>query len=138
MNIYEIEFIYYGEKCKYLEILEEKISEKSEDKESSCIVLTKELLNAEEVIESNAEITPVIKINGVTLKRSGTVLCNECTQKYGVSIFHSEYDGIEENKECNKIEQRTIETVIEFKANKTSCCGSVECNCNCKNTGCKG
>lgn len=131
MEIIEVEYIYYGEKCSKLEGVAEQIELKLFDENiNSVIYLEKKLNSLEEIIKENATIIPVVKINGEVLKESEEIICEECSKKYGFEVKHNIYYNSKENLEKGKkseIEHKDIEKIIGFK----ECCGGC-CKKGCK------
>ena len=136
MNIKEVKYIYYGKKCVYLSNIEQRLEEElynSEKSDENLIYVDIELKNKEEVKEYNALISPVIEINEEFLKNNGTVLCEECTEKYGEKVYHYKYFGSETKMDSvpnNYIE--TVENIINYKELKSGCRKKEDKN------GCKG
>jgi hypothetical protein len=131
MEINEIEYIYYGDKCIMLDsILEQLESKMGNIKNMSAIYIEKRLEDSDEVIKERAEITPLIKVNGETIKEEGEVICKECSEKYGFEVRHKIYvnnKNIIETQKCTDIGIKEVEKVIGYKkCKKTGCCGGCE------------
>ena len=131
MEIIEVEYIYYGEKCSKLEGVAEQIELKLfDDNINSVIYLEKKLNSLEEIIKEESTIVPVVKINGEILKATGEIICEECSKKYGFEVKHNIYYSSEQNLKKGKkseIEHGDIEKILCFK----ECCGG-GCNKGCK------
>ncbi len=126
MEIIEVEYIYYGEKCSKLEGVAEQIELKLfDDNINSVIYLEKKLNSLEEIIKEESTIVPVVKINGEILKATGEIICEECSKKYGFEVKHNIYYSSKINLEKEKkteIEHKDIEKILYFKEGCGGCC----------------
>lgn len=129
MDINEIVYMYYGDKCLMLQgILEQIELKNSNDKNVNMIYIEKRMESLEEIIENGATVIPVVKQNDIIIEATGEKKCVECSEKYGFEVSHKIYgkETTEVTHEiCSKIGNKNIVKILTYKeCNKNGCCGN--------------